>query len=256
MKEAVRNVREAYEALIRTQTSVGPHPDEAMILDEIDVPHIEKTIEREFKDGSSFAIDTSKQDRFLSEVVSMNGEGDGVLVGYHSRTMSVYFEADNAGTEDVLDKLAILDGRVTGITVHVAGDSVDDIARKLSPYVAGDAANSEPGYKAEAKPERPPVLPNDGDGYVYIDVVAGAEHGLHMRVAKKVSEIAHASSSELQIIKPGGEPVDGRSSLDIIAYEVKQGTQITLRAKGPDANALLCRLLPVIQEGVKYEQQS
>jgi phosphocarrier protein HPr len=62
--------------------------------------------------------------------------------------------------------------------------------------------------------------------------------GLHARAAAKVVQISNSFSSNLTI-KFNGQEVDGKSILSILTLACPQGSIISLRADGPDADKLL-----------------
>jgi phosphocarrier protein HPr len=62
--------------------------------------------------------------------------------------------------------------------------------------------------------------------------------GLHARAAAKMVQIANSFSSDL-ILRFDGQEVDGKSILSILTLACPVGSNIQLRADGPDADKLL-----------------
>lgn len=60
--------------------------------------------------------------------------------------------------------------------------------------------------------------------------------GIHARPAGKISQEAQRYQAAVTISSRDGE-ADAKSILDILTLAVPQGTQLTLRAQGPDAAA-------------------
>ncbi len=76
-------------------------------------------------------------------------------------------------------------------------------------------------------------------------VVAG-ELGLHARPAGEFVRVAGRFESEIQVSKDG-EWVNGNSVLSLLTLAAAQGTKLTIRADGPDADAALAALGEVVE---------
>jgi phosphocarrier protein HPr len=70
------------------------------------------------------------------------------------------------------------------------------------------------------------------------DFVIKNKLGLHARAAAKMVELSNSFSSNLTI-QFNGQEVDGKSILSILTLGCPQGSIISLRADGPDADKLL-----------------
>ncbi|MGA3086343.1 MAG: HPr family phosphocarrier protein [Thermodesulfobacteriota bacterium] len=70
------------------------------------------------------------------------------------------------------------------------------------------------------------------------DFVIKNKLGLHARAAAKIVELSNSFSSNLTI-QFNGQEVDGKSILSILTLACPQGSIISLRADGPDADKLL-----------------
>lgn len=58
--------------------------------------------------------------------------------------------------------------------------------------------------------------------------------GLHARAAAKIAALANTFRADIFLEKNGAK-ADARSILDILALGCPQGTEVRLRAEGPDA---------------------
>ena len=58
--------------------------------------------------------------------------------------------------------------------------------------------------------------------------------GLHARAAAKIASLASTFQAEIVLERDGGK-ADARSILDILGLGCPQGTEVRLRAEGPDA---------------------
>lgn len=59
--------------------------------------------------------------------------------------------------------------------------------------------------------------------------------GLHARPAHMLVEAASRYACEVEVIK-GNEAVDGKSILSVLTLGAECGTELTIRASGPDAD--------------------
>ena len=58
--------------------------------------------------------------------------------------------------------------------------------------------------------------------------------GLHDRPASRFAQTASLFKSDIWLVK-NGKSVDGKSILEVLTISCPSGTQLTIRAKGPDA---------------------
>jgi phosphocarrier protein HPr len=65
--------------------------------------------------------------------------------------------------------------------------------------------------------------------------------GLHARAAAKIAALANNFQAEIFLEKNGAK-ADARSILDILTLGCPQGTEIRLRAQGPDADQAIAAL--------------
>jgi phosphocarrier protein len=75
-----------------------------------------------------------------------------------------------------------------------------------------------------------------------------SELGLHARPAGEFVALAGTFESEISVGR-GGEWVDGRSVLSLLSLAASCGTELTVRAAGPDADAAVAALGAVLEAG-------
>lgn len=71
------------------------------------------------------------------------------------------------------------------------------------------------------------------------------QRGLHARAAAKFAALAGEFEAEISVSK-GGQTVSGRSIMGLMMLAAGIGSEVTLSAKGPDAEAALdaiCKLI-------------
>jgi phosphotransferase system HPr (HPr) family protein len=74
-------------------------------------------------------------------------------------------------------------------------------------------------------------------------VVAGA--ALHARPASSLARAAAGFASEIRL-SSGGREGNAKSVLSVLALDVAAGTEVIVRADGPDAEAALAQLTGLI----------
>ena len=67
-------------------------------------------------------------------------------------------------------------------------------------------------------------------------VVVANPNGLHMRPASLIAKLANQYKSRIELVR-GNERVDGKSMLEIVTLVAEHGTNLTIEASGPDAEA-------------------
>lgn len=72
--------------------------------------------------------------------------------------------------------------------------------------------------------------------------------GLHARAASKFSNLANKYKADVWISKDGTE-VNGKSILGVLMLACGQGSLITLRVEGPDAETAHAALAELVQKG-------
>ncbi len=77
--------------------------------------------------------------------------------------------------------------------------------------------------------------------------------GLHARPAALFCEQAAASGLDVEIAKPGEEPVDAGSILGVMALGAKHGDEVVLTAEGPNADEVLDGLVELLSQDLDAE---
>ena len=73
-------------------------------------------------------------------------------------------------------------------------------------------------------------------------------HGMHLRPADMFARTAAKFTAEVSVLY-NGQRVDGKSIVDLLMMAARQGTQLTLRASGADAEQALAALVELVQQG-------
>jgi phosphocarrier protein HPr len=71
--------------------------------------------------------------------------------------------------------------------------------------------------------------------------------GLHARAAAKFVKLAQSFESTITA-EVEGQVVDGKSMMSIMLLAASAGTEITLRADGPDADEAIAALIVLIED--------
>ena len=72
--------------------------------------------------------------------------------------------------------------------------------------------------------------------------------GLHARPAHLFVKTANEFASRIDVLKDG-ERVDGKSILGILTLVAEHGTQLSIEARGPDADDALRALTALVEDG-------
>jgi phosphocarrier protein len=84
-------------------------------------------------------------------------------------------------------------------------------------------------------------------------VAIGSSVGLHARPASMFVQAATATGVPVTIAKEGGNPVDARSILGVMAMGAKNGDVVTLTAEGDGADAALESLVALLERDLDAE---
>ena len=85
------------------------------------------------------------------------------------------------------------------------------------------------------------------------EVAIGSSVGLHARPASIFVQAATATGLPVTIAKAGGNPVDARSILGVMALGAKNGEVVTLSADGDGADAALDSLFALLERDLDAE---
>jgi phosphocarrier protein len=72
--------------------------------------------------------------------------------------------------------------------------------------------------------------------------------GLHARAAAKLVDLANRYESHIEVSKDG-QAADAKSIMGVLLLCGQRGTQITIRARGGDAEAALAALCGLVTDG-------
>lgn len=86
------------------------------------------------------------------------------------------------------------------------------------------------------------------DQSVVRDIWIVNPQGIHLRPADLFAKLANQFRSEIQVIK-GSDQFDAKSVLSLLTLAAVQGTQLTLRAQGEDAQAAVQALAELVANG-------
>jgi phosphocarrier protein HPr len=75
----------------------------------------------------------------------------------------------------------------------------------------------------------------------------GSRVGLHARPASLFVQAASRQKIRVTIGKPGGQPVNARSILSVLALDVQGGEDVVLYAEGDAAGAVLEELAAILE---------
>jgi phosphocarrier protein HPr len=84
-------------------------------------------------------------------------------------------------------------------------------------------------------------------------VTIGSRVGLHARPASLFVQAAAAQSVPVRVGKPGGELVDARSILSVLALDARGGEEVILLADGDGAEAALDELAALVASDLDAE---
>jgi phosphocarrier protein HPr len=85
-------------------------------------------------------------------------------------------------------------------------------------------------------------------------VVIRNEQGLHMRPAEQFVRTAGQFEAKIDVVR-GSLRVDGKSMLDIFTLAAEKGTEITIEATGPDAEAAAQTLAELVESNFTEPEQ-
>jgi phosphocarrier protein len=84
-------------------------------------------------------------------------------------------------------------------------------------------------------------------------VTIASSVGLHARPAALFVEAASNSGLDVEIAKPGDDPVDATSILGVMALGAKYGEEVVLTAEGDGADATLDALVDLLSRDLDAE---
>ena len=84
-------------------------------------------------------------------------------------------------------------------------------------------------------------------------VVVGSKVGLHARPAAMFVQAAAKQPVKVTIAKVGGDPVDARSILSVLALDARGGDEVVLAAEGDGADQALDELAALVARDLDSE---
>jgi phosphocarrier protein HPr len=85
-------------------------------------------------------------------------------------------------------------------------------------------------------------------------VVIGSKVGLHARPAAMFVQAAAKQPVKVTIAKTGGDPVDARSILSVLALDARGGDEVVLAADGDGADQALDELAALVARDLDSEE--
>ncbi|HKQ00757.1 MAG TPA: HPr family phosphocarrier protein [Actinomycetes bacterium] len=85
-------------------------------------------------------------------------------------------------------------------------------------------------------------------------VAVGSKVGLHARPAAMFVQAAAKQPVKVTIAKVGGDPVDARSILSVLALDARGGDEIVLVAEGDGADQALDELAALVARDLDSEE--
>lgn len=84
------------------------------------------------------------------------------------------------------------------------------------------------------------------------NIIVKCEHGLHLRIASRISKIARSSGVPVNILCADCPKIDACSVFQLLTLGATKGTPLEIEVEEPDenkANALLQELAQVFEDG-------
>ncbi|MEU1282138.1 HPr family phosphocarrier protein [Streptomyces sp. NPDC005805] len=85
--------------------------------------------------------------------------------------------------------------------------------------------------------------------------VVGSASGLHARPASLFVQAAARQPLRVTVARDGGDPVDARSLLSVLALGARHGEALTLRAEGEGAEAAVRELAALLTADLDAKEQ-
>ncbi|MDR0363326.1 MAG: HPr family phosphocarrier protein [Planctomycetota bacterium] len=71
--------------------------------------------------------------------------------------------------------------------------------------------------------------------------------GIHARPAAKIVALCNSFASDIEIVKEGEEPANGKNILDVMMLAAAPGVDLELRARGEDAETAMRQLAELME---------
>ncbi len=79
------------------------------------------------------------------------------------------------------------------------------------------------------------------------DVTIKHKYGIHARPAAKIVSLCNTFLSDIEIVKEGEPPANGKNILDIMMLAAASGVRLELRADGSDENEAMAQLAKLME---------
>ncbi|GAB2770662.1 hypothetical protein GCM10027039_35100 [Terrabacter koreensis] len=111
----------------------------------------------------------------------------------------------------------------------------------------------QPDLQPDTTPDTKPVIPEGARLMPTRTVTIASSVGLHARPAALFVEAASSSGLDVEIAKPGEDPVDATSILGVMALGAKHGEEVVLTAEGDGADETLDSLVELLSRDLDAE---
>ena len=79
------------------------------------------------------------------------------------------------------------------------------------------------------------------------EVTIKHKYGIHARPAAKIVSLCNTFLSDIEIVKEGEPPANGKNILDIMMLAAASGVRLELRADGSDENEAMAQLAKLME---------
>jgi phosphotransferase system HPr (HPr) family protein len=86
-------------------------------------------------------------------------------------------------------------------------------------------------------------------------VVINNSQGLHARPADLFAKLAQRFESQVEVVK-GNQRIDGKAILSLLTLAAAEGTELTIEARGPDAQAAVAALAELVERGFGEREET
>ena len=81
------------------------------------------------------------------------------------------------------------------------------------------------------------------------ELTVNTEHGLHLRVAAEIVKMIKSHQCSLGVSCDGCQYADGCSIMQLLSLGAARGTQIKVRADGPDEDVVITKVSTILGDG-------
>ncbi len=80
------------------------------------------------------------------------------------------------------------------------------------------------------------------------------KYGIHARPAAKIVSLCSTFASDVEIVKSGEDPANGKNILDIMMLAAGCGEQLEIRVKGADEEDALSQLAAMLESDFQTDE--